>query len=36
VLTAPMAALRYVPDIPFFFTGIASLGLTIVTKIKGR
>lgn len=32
---AAMVALRYIPDIPFFFIGIASLGLAVINKIKG-
>jgi hypothetical protein len=35
ILTWAMVALRYAPDIPFFFIGIASLVLTVVTKIRG-
>jgi hypothetical protein len=31
---AAMVALQYVPDIPFFFLGVASLGLVIVTKFR--
>ncbi|MCW4000398.1 MAG: hypothetical protein NWE93_09175 [Candidatus Bathyarchaeota archaeon] len=33
---AAMVALQYVPDIPFFFIGVASLGLIIGAKIKGK
>lgn len=33
---AAMVALLYVPDIPFFFLGIASLALIVWTKVKGR
>jgi len=32
---AAMVALRYVPDIPFFLIGLASLGLTIIAKVRG-
>ena len=31
---AAMVALQYLPDMPFFFIGIASLGLIIITKFK--
>jgi hypothetical protein len=33
---AAMVALLYVPDIPFFFLGVASLGLILSTRLKGR
>jgi hypothetical protein len=33
---AAMVALQYIPDIPFFFIGLASLGLIIITKLKER
>ncbi len=31
---AAMVALQYLPDIPFFFLGLASLGLVIQTALK--
>jgi hypothetical protein len=31
---AAMVALQYVPDIPFFLLGLASLGLIIIAKLK--
>jgi hypothetical protein len=33
---AAMVALLYVPDIPFFFLGLASLALIVRTKLRGR
>jgi hypothetical protein len=33
---AAMVALLYVPDIPFFVLGLASLALIVATKIKDR
>lgn len=34
VIGAAMVALKYVPDIPFFFIGLASLALIISTRLK--
>jgi hypothetical protein len=33
---AAMVALVYVPDIPFFVLGLASLALIVATKLKDR
>jgi hypothetical protein len=30
-----MVGLMYIPDIPFFFIGLASLALILVTKLSG-
>jgi hypothetical protein len=34
IIGLAMVALKYVPDIPFFFMGLASLILIIVTKLR--
>lgn len=36
LIGAAMIALQYVPDIPFFFLGLASLGLVVGTKHRQR
>jgi hypothetical protein len=36
LIGAAMVALQYVPDIPFFFLGLASLGLVVGTKLRQR
>jgi hypothetical protein len=33
---AAMVALTYLPDIPFFVLGLASLALIVATKLKDR
>lgn len=36
LIGAAMIALQYVPDIPFLFLGVASLGVVISTKLRHR